>query len=139
MPPAVSEMPLPFSVSLEAIEPTIVTSSPSRIQTVPRPPRTSQWKRAQGRRSSRAGIAVSMVSSCATIRPLVPGGGDVYAWPVLACRLLGHRYRFTRDGRTMTWTCERCGSVGGTKVYETPAEAEAFARAFDREDRKSLG
>ena len=36
--------------------PTIVTSSPSRIQTVPRPITTSQWNRDHGRRSSRAGI-----------------------------------------------------------------------------------
>ena len=41
--------------------PTIVTSSPSRIQTVPRPITTIQWKRDQGRRSSRAGIWVSIV------------------------------------------------------------------------------
>jgi hypothetical protein len=30
-------MPLPSSVKRGAIDPTIVTSSPSRIQTVPRP------------------------------------------------------------------------------------------------------
>ena len=59
---AVRWIPLPRSVSREAIEPTIVTSRPSRIQTVPSPITTSQWKRAHGRRSSRAGISVSTVS-----------------------------------------------------------------------------
>ena len=55
-------MPLPGSVRRDAIEPTIVTSSPSRIQTVPRPMTTSQWKRDHGSRSRRAGIAVLIVS-----------------------------------------------------------------------------
>ena len=54
-------MPLPVSVSRAAIAPTIVTSSPSRIQTVPRPITTIQWNRDQGRRSSRAGMRVRIV------------------------------------------------------------------------------
>jgi hypothetical protein len=58
---------------------------------------------------------------------------------MLACRLLGHRYRFGTDGRTMRWTCGRCAVVGGSKKYATIAEAERFARAFDREDREDLG
>ena len=49
-------MPLPGSVRRDAIEPTIVTSSPSRIHTVPRPMTTSQWNRDHGSRSRRAGI-----------------------------------------------------------------------------------
>ena len=40
---------------------TIVTSSPSRIQTVPRPITIIQWNRDQGSRSRRAGIWVSIV------------------------------------------------------------------------------
>jgi len=58
---------------------------------------------------------------------------------VLACRLLGHRYRFRAAGATMTWTCVRCDTPGGSKTYESAAEAERFAAAFDREDREDLG
>src|SRR3954470_11349422 len=45
--------------------PTIVTSSPSRIQTVPSPITTIQWNFDQGRRSRRDGIRVSIVPSSA--------------------------------------------------------------------------
>src|SRR4051794_40178639 len=48
--------------------PTIVTSRPSRIQTVPSPITTIQWNRDQGSRSSRAGTLVSIVSSMAILR-----------------------------------------------------------------------
>jgi hypothetical protein len=58
---------------------------------------------------------------------------------VLRCRLLGHRYRFTSDGPTMHWACERCGAHGGEKVYPSAADAERYARAFDREDREDIG
>jgi hypothetical protein len=58
---------------------------------------------------------------------------------VLACRVFGHRYRFGADGSAMTWTCARCGRPGGEKSYGSPAEAERFAAAFDREDREDLG
>ena len=58
-----SPSPLPSEVSRAPIASTIVTSSPSRIQTVPRPITTRQWKRDQGRRSSRAGTWVSTVPS----------------------------------------------------------------------------
>jgi hypothetical protein len=58
---------------------------------------------------------------------------------VLRCRLLGHRYRFTSDGPTMRWHCERCGAAGGEKVYGSAVEAERYARAFDREDREDIG
>ena len=54
-------MPLPFAEIAPAIDPTIVTSSPSRIHTVPSPIRILQCQRDQGRRSSRAGILVSIV------------------------------------------------------------------------------
>ncbi len=67
------EMPLPSSVIREATDPTIVTSRPSRIQTVPRPMTISQWKRDHGSRSSRAGMRVSMVPVCTLMaRPLPP-------------------------------------------------------------------
>src|SRR3954468_7656347 len=65
-------MPLPFSVSRGAIAPTIVTSSPSRIHTVPSPPTTSQWNRAHGSRSSRPGMFVLIVSACALTAPRYP-------------------------------------------------------------------
>jgi hypothetical protein len=58
---------------------------------------------------------------------------------VLRCRLLGHRYRFTTEGATMRWTCQRCGIVGGEKGYASAADAATYARAFDREDRDDLG
>lgn len=57
----------------------------------------------------------------------------------LACRLLGHRPRFTSEGNTLVWTCDRgCGDAG-SKEYETAADAARYARAFDREDREDLG
>jgi hypothetical protein len=58
---------------------------------------------------------------------------------MLRCRVLGHRFRFTSSDRAMRWTCERCGSVGGEKTYPTAADAERYARAFDRRDREDLG
>ena len=56
-----------------------------------------------------------------------------------ACSILGHRYRFVADGRTMTWSCERCGHEGGAKEYPTAEDAARYAAAFDREDRADLG
>ena len=53
-------IPLPDSVRRGAIAPTIVTSRPSRIQTVPRPMTTIQWNCAHGSRSRRAGMLVSI-------------------------------------------------------------------------------
>jgi hypothetical protein len=58
---------------------------------------------------------------------------------VLRCRLLGHRYRFTTSGATMSWDCERCGAPGGSKRYASAADAARYAAAFDREDRDDLG
>src|SRR3954469_1370547 len=57
-------MPRPVvgSFSASDIDPTIVTSSPSRIQTVPSPRRTSQCHLAHGSRYSRAGTLVLIVS-----------------------------------------------------------------------------
>jgi hypothetical protein len=46
--PGFSARPLPFSVSREATLPTMVTSRPSRIHTLPRPMRTRQWNFDQG-------------------------------------------------------------------------------------------
>src|SRR5699024_11856407 len=60
---AVISMPLPSSVRRAATLPTIVTSRPSRIHTLPRPTTTIQWKRAHGRRSRRDGTSVLIVPS----------------------------------------------------------------------------
>ena len=58
---------------------------------------------------------------------------------MLRCGIFGHRYRFAAEGDTMSWTCERCGAVGGSKQYTSADEAAQFAGAFDREDRSDLG
>jgi hypothetical protein len=58
---------------------------------------------------------------------------------MLACRVLGHRYRFRAEGSTMRWSCQRGCGAGGEKEYGSPADAQRFARAFDREDRDDLG
>src|SRR6202042_693237 len=56
-------MPLPLAEIAPAIEPTIVTSRPSRIQTVPSPTRIRQCQLAHGSLSKRAGMLVSIVPS----------------------------------------------------------------------------
>jgi hypothetical protein len=57
----------------------------------------------------------------------------------LSCRALGHRYRFTSEGSTMRWACQRgCGATG-SKTYASAADADRYARAFDREDGRDLG
>jgi hypothetical protein len=57
---------------------------------------------------------------------------------MVACRLLGHRYRFSSDGPMMRWQCQRGCGAGGEKEYETSADAARFASAFDREDRDAI-
>jgi hypothetical protein len=52
---------------------------------------------------------------------------------MLRCRLLGHRFEFSADGATMRWACERGCGAGGEKRYSTAAEAERYARGFQRE------
>ena len=56
-----------------------------------------------------------------------------------ACALIGHRYRFSADGPTMTWICSRGCGAGGAKTYPSAAEATQYARAFDKEDRDDVG
>lgn len=58
---------------------------------------------------------------------------------MLACRLLGHRYRFTAEGEVMRWRCARDCGAGGEKRYGSAADAARYAAAFDREDRASIG
>jgi hypothetical protein len=57
----------------------------------------------------------------------------------LACRMLGHRYRFRSAGTVMSWQCQRGCGAGGTKAYPSAAAARRHAEAFDREDRDDLG
>ena len=58
---------------------------------------------------------------------------------MLACRVAGHRFRFVAEGATMRWSCERGCGEGGSKAYPSAEDAERYARAFDYEDRESLG
>ena len=58
---------------------------------------------------------------------------------MLACRVLGHRYRFRAEGETMLWECERSCGAGSSKRYPTAQEAQRYAKAFDKEDRDDLG
>jgi hypothetical protein len=58
---------------------------------------------------------------------------------MLACRVLGHRWRFRAEGPTMYWHCAReCGATG-SKRYPSAAQAAHYAAAFDREDADDLG
>jgi hypothetical protein len=58
---------------------------------------------------------------------------------MLACRLLGHRLRFTAHGNTLLWSCQRHCGEAGTKCYPNAPAARRYAQAFDREDRDDLG
>jgi hypothetical protein len=57
---------------------------------------------------------------------------------MLRCRLLGHRFRFSAEGRTMRWDCARGCGAAGEKRYATAAEAERYATAFEGE-RERVG
>ena len=56
-----------------------------------------------------------------------------------SCRLLGHRFRFTAEGETMRWECDRGCGEGGSKRYATAEDAHRYATAFDRRDAEDLG
>ena len=103
-----------FSASL--IDPTIVTSSPSRIHTVPRPITTIQCHRAHGRRSSRAGMSVVM-RPVSTVSDMGPPEVSPRPYPNGAPgndRPQGSRARTTSsrtpsgsepESRTAEWNC----------------------------------
>ena len=55
---------------------------------------------------------------------------------MVRCRMLGHRFRFSSEGDTMRWSCQRECGAGGVKRYPTPEDAARYAGAFDREDRE---
>src|SRR6185312_12161693 len=81
-------VPEPLADIAPAIEPTIVTSSPSRIHTVPRPMRIFQCHLDHGKRSNRAGMLVSIVRSsravvtvAAMVSSCISVPGLVHAYP----------------------------------------------------------
>jgi hypothetical protein len=57
---------------------------------------------------------------------------------MLLCHVLGHRFRFSSEGETLAWRCERGCGAGGAKKYASAADASRYARAFDREDSEDL-
>jgi hypothetical protein len=57
---------------------------------------------------------------------------------MFACRALGHRYRFTSDGETMRWHCQRGCGAGGSKQYGSAEDAARYATALDRDDSEAL-
>jgi hypothetical protein len=58
---------------------------------------------------------------------------------MVRCRMLGHRFRFSSEGDTMRWSCQRECGAGGAKRYPTSEDAARYAAAFDREDREDRG
>jgi hypothetical protein len=58
---------------------------------------------------------------------------------MLRCRLLGHRFRFTAQDRTMTWSCARACGTSGSKSYPSAADARRYAAALDRSNADDLG
>lgn len=58
---------------------------------------------------------------------------------MLACRVLGHRWRFSADAATMRWACTRGCGAAGEKRYESAERAARYAQALDREDRDDIG
>src|ERR1700754_2008503 len=91
-------MPDPFSVSRLAIEPTIVTSRPSRIQTVPRPMTTIQCQRLHGRRSRRAGIFVTIVRAVAAMGIYYPERDGTRRYTHFSCPPTGRYEEGTGHG-----------------------------------------
>ena len=58
---------------------------------------------------------------------------------MLSCRVLGHRPRFSADGVTLRWSCERGCGAGGSKTYANAADARRYAAALDRPDSDDIG
>lgn len=58
---------------------------------------------------------------------------------MIACRVLGHRLRFWAERDVMRWDCDRECGLEGEKRYPTAADAQRYARSFDRRDSDDLG
>jgi hypothetical protein len=58
---------------------------------------------------------------------------------MLACRVLGHQIHFRADAQTLRWSCLRACGERGEKTYETAAEAQRFAAAFNTKDSDKVG
>jgi hypothetical protein len=58
---------------------------------------------------------------------------------MLTCRLLGHQLQFWADGEILRWECERECGFQGEKRYASTADAQRYARSFDRRDADSIG
>ena len=56
-----------------------------------------------------------------------------------SCKAFGHRFRFTAEGETMRWECDRGCGAGGSKRYATAQDAQRYAQAFGRRDSEDLG
>ena len=120
-------MPLPSSVSRWAMLPTIVTSSPSRIQTVPSPMTIIQWKLDHGSRSRRAGILVSIGRACASAS--MPG--DLPTLEIVANEFAGSgRPKFERPGP---------GGIPSSVRDREPVESETYAHRFGSSPPLSIG
>ena len=52
---------------------------------------------------------------------------------MIACRVLGHRYRFRADGPTMYWECTRNCGAGGSKRYASAEDANRYAAGLERD------
>ena len=57
----------------------------------------------------------------------------------MACRLLGHRFRFASDDHILQWQCARGCEAEGHKQYPNAATTSHYARVFDHEDWMDLG
>lgn len=68
----------------------------------------------------------------------VPAGPTTVV-PMVACRVFGHRFRFSAQGTIMRWECQRGCGAGGAKRYSSAAAAMQYAAAFDRNDLDELG
>src|SRR5689334_12778955 len=108
-----SPRPEPSGLSASDNEPTMVTSMPSRIHTVPRPRTITQCHLAQGNRSIRAGMSVVILPVCTPLDmrassrapPLAPRKD-----PYPARRVIMHTNRSERRGSS--------GLAGGGRVEE---------------------
>jgi hypothetical protein len=58
---------------------------------------------------------------------------------MLACRVMGHRWRFRAEAATMHWECERGCGAAGSKRYPSAADAARYAAGLDRSDADDLG